>query len=736
MLHNYLNQRTLTETERVNRLYSQHQRAKAHDKKNWDRWQQNIRTYWGIDNNLGMGQWPANVVAELIQQRRLVTTFNLCKPSVNNFAGEILQSPFGFKYSPVDNAENSTTAKLNAQIYIDKEVADWRQIDLELVTGGLIMRSDIEMYIVDEYAPKKYIGLRPCLSGVLTWDIDWKTSKSGDAKWVDKESYLSAEEILDMYGSNAKTRGDVVKSALFNTFGEAYVRMLAEWEAIHGPEYGDNTGAVPYADRADIWGSRYKVIEHFEMRKVPRKIEYVVTEDGEDIEIPQDLADVSKKIEWLNDNVPGWIPDQIFEETVYDKKQFVTTYCPGLSLNYILAEGPTDIQCNRLQFFPWSAYRMYGEYGGILDGVLDAQNVINWWESFLIHKLQVDGGTGSQFADPDAFQTLEDFHDYVDNRNDPKKVFPLKRDALRKYPNGPAMPTMKASFPTEAYEHLKHLIGELWPKLSGVTPASRGESESATEPGVLYRMKKLQAQVERYVIHESLRNFWSEVGEAYMFQHVHMRSGKRIEFYDKKTKSKLVWNDRQIVQDDYGRQVEVMIDPVHMLKSQRHKISVVESEDSPTRKDEVVQGSIEVAKVIPATKPVTLMDLTHEITKNVNIFDEEQKLMLEDNHQKERGQALQQIATTTAALRLQELQAQVQIKELEARLQQIELQKQAGISPVAAAPAGVSGQPGQGGAPTLPPGQAQNAQQGLDEFAQSQSMENNQVVPQGQPITV
>lgn len=733
----YLNSRVLTETERVNRLWSQHQRAKSHDKKNWDRWQKNIRTYWGIDNDIGMGQWPASVVADLIQQGRLVTTFNLCKPSVNNFAGEILQSPFGFKYSPVDNAENSTTGKLNSQIYIDKDVADWRQVDLPLVTNGLIMRADIEMYIVDEYRPKQYIGLREKISGVLTWDPDWKTNISKDANWVDNEAYLSAEQILETYGSNAEMTGEIVKSTLFNTFGEKYVEMLAEWEFIHGADYGMNTGAVPYADRADIWGSRYKVVEHFEMRKIPRKVEYVVTEDGDEITIPENLSEVSQKIQWLNDNVPGWIPDQIFEETIYDKKQYVTTYCPGLSLNFILAEGPTEIQCNRLQFFPWSAYRMHGEYGGILDGVLDAQNIINWWESFLIHKLQVDGGTGSQFADPDAFETPEEFYDYVTNKNDPKKVFKLKRGWLQKHPQGPAIPTMKASFPTEAYEHLKHLIGELWPKLSGVTPASRGESESAAEPGVLYRMKKLQSQVERYVIHESLRNFWSEVGEAYMFQHVHMRSGKRIEFYDKKSKTQLVWNDRQMVSDDSGRQVEVMIDPVHMLKDQRHKVSVIESEDSPTRKDEIIQGAIEVVKVIdPAAQPVSRMDLNHEIIKNVNFFDDEQKLQYEQNHKKERALAEQQIATNTAAQRLLELQSQVQIKELEMRIKQIE---QGGVPPVNPAMGGgmVNGTNGTNRANgTDVGGQPQGAQQGLESFAQSQSIENNQGVPQEQPINV
>lgn len=717
--------RALGEAEIVQKLYSQYQRAKVYDQKNWNRWQKNVRFHWGIDNDLGLGQWPTGVVADLMQQGRQVGTFNLCRPTVNNFAGDIMQAPFGFKFSPIDGAENSTTQKINAQIYIDKDVCAWKATELEMVVGGLIMRSDIEMYVNKNFPPKDYVGLRVILPGMITYDPDWKDSKSQACKWCDKESYLSAEQILEIYGTDPDKRGKITQSILFAALGKDALKALAEWEAKYGADYGDNTGAIPYQDRPEIWGSRYKVIEHFEMKIVKKRYEYAITETGDEISIP-DMGDVAAKVEWLNTNVPGWIPDQIFEETIDEKVQYVTAYCPGLSVSFCLASGPTEIQCGRLQFFPWSAYRMYGEYGGIIDAIIDAQETINYWESMVIHKLQVDGGSGSQFMDPSAFESEGEADRYIAERNNPRAVFRMRKDALRQYPNGPAVPTMKASFPNEAYQHLQHIIEMLWPKLSGITPASRGEAESAQESGVLYNQKKLQAQVERMVVHESLRTWYNELGEAYLYQTAHMRAGKRMEFFDRKTKQPVVWNDRQIIRDDVGNEVEVIIDDITSLKRNRHKVDIIESADSPSRRDEVIRTVSVYARSIPATQPLTLMELTHEIAKNIDVFDEEQKAQLDADYEKERVIAEQQIKTNLVKLQLEEAAATMQLMQMQQQIAAMQAGVQPGM-PQQSQPGGsVDGAP----APEIP--NQEQAVEGMQEIAPEQQMmsENSQMIPQ------
>jgi hypothetical protein len=722
--------RNLSESEVVKRLYAQHQRAKAHEAKNWERWQKNIRFHWGIDSDLGLGQWPASTVADMVMQGRQVGTFNLCRPTVNNFAGEIMQSPFGFKYSPVDSAENSITQKLNSQIYIDKDVCDWRQVELDMVIGGLIMRSDVEMYISKEYAPKDYVGLRTLLPGVVTYDPNWKASRSKECAWADKETYLSAQQILDLYGDTCEKRRGIMRSVLYKAYGERALEALAEWEFKYGAEYGQNTGAIPYQDRPEIWGSMYKVIEHYEMKIIKKKYEFVVTETGDEIPIPEGL-DVAEKIQWLNTNVPGWIPDQVFEDEIDEKIQYVTAYCPGISQEFYLSHGQTEIQCGRLQFFPWSAYRMYGEYGGILDAVIDAQETLNYWESMIIHKLQVDGGSGSQCYDPSAFESDSEADRYVKERNNPRAVFRLRKDFLRQYPNGPAVPTVKSQFPSEAYEHLRHIIEMMWPKLSGVTPASRGEAESSSESGVLYNQKKIQAQVERMVVHESLRNWYNDLGEAYLYQHVHMRQGKRISFYDRKEKAEVVWNNRTTIKDESGFEVEVILDDIRSLKRFRHKVDIVESADSPSRKDEIIRNAAAFMDRVPGTKPLTQMDLSHEIAKNIDVWDDDQKALLDGNHQKEKMIAEQQIKTNLATLQLQELQAKMQVVQLQQQLQAAQMQQQqspAGAANQLAAP-GVEGEP-------LQSPEAEEQSGGEADFLQQQTNPlqgdtDNTLIPQG-----
>jgi len=664
--------RKLSEFELYTKYSTQHDRAVAFEEKNWEREKKSIACYWGIDNELGLGQWPGGVVSEMIDQRRMISTFNLCRPTVDNIAGEIMQSPFGFKYSPVDGKLTTLTEKTNRQIYADQELMDWRSTRLEMVIGGLIYRSDVEMFKSNEYNKKTgNIGLRCLLPGTVIYSPDHKSNLSKDCKWADKTSYLSAKNILDIFGKDKESRYRIIKSVMYEAFGKQYLEKLAEWEYRYGSEYGDNTGAIPYESHPDIWGTKFKVIEHFEMHRVTKKYEYVLTEDGDEITIPEELKDASDKIRWLNETVPGWIPDQVLADETQENIQFVTTYCPGLTTKFILAHGPTEIQCGRLQFFPWSAFRLNGEYGGIIDAIIDIQRLINYWESSVVHKMQTEGTGGSQFVEEDYFESPEECDDYIQNRNNPQRVFKLKKNTLRTLPNGPAVPTSKSQFPAETYKHLEHLVQEMWPRLSRVTPASRGQSESDQESGVLFQQKRLQSQIEKYVIHESLRNWYNELGEAYIMQASHQYAGERREFYNPATKETIVWNERVTVTDDNGYQMDVIIDDISELRKKRHKVSIVESPDSPTRKVEIMRTSTDAMKAIPQTRVLTHLDLSQKILMNIDVIteDDDAKAELEENYKFEKEAAMQQLKTTIAQNRLTELQSIIAAQEIEKRLE-------------------------------------------------------------------
>jgi hypothetical protein len=530
-----------------------------------------------------------------------------------------------------------------------------------MVIGGLVGQSVMEMYINREYDKKNgNIGLRTTLPGAVKFDALWRSGRSKDCRKAYKDAWLSPRQMLELYFSKG---AEIVKAVLFKQFGEEALKVRAEYEAIYGEELGINYGIITYPQNEEMWGSLYKVVECYEMVKVPVTIEYVLTEDGEKITIPSDLKTPEEKIAWLNRNVPGWIPDQIFSDTEEEDIQFKTVICPSLSQNLILAFGPTEIQCGRLQFFPWSAARVNGEWGGIVDLIKDAQKNINYWESLITYKIQIEGGGGAQFADESEFFDEKEFYNYAQNRNNPKKVFRLKKGALQKNPNGPAVPVSKSPFPAEAMQHLQHMIEVVLPRISKVTPASQGRAENSNESGYLFRLKKLQSDIEQYVIYESLRNFWNEVGEAYLYQAARTY-GNKVErtFFNNATKTSFTINKHETRIDENGNKFDVIVNDFSKLREIRHRVQVTESEDSPTRKVEIMQVSSSLISSMPPEKSLTKMELAHTLAKQLDTFDEEKKQLLEMYHQKEMELAF-------ISMDVQIAEAQVRIANAKAQME-------------------------------------------------------------------
>jgi hypothetical protein len=623
----------LTDYERYIRAERGYTNTLMWDQKNWDRIVENWRFYWAIDSDKGLGQWPSSAVPEMIKEGRQLGVYNFCRSTVDNIAGGIMKAPWSYDFSPVNAQMTSLTYALKDVHYIDRELCDWRIHELEMVIGGLIGQSVMEMYINREYDKKQgNIGLRTVPAGSVRFDVSWKSGRSKDCRKAYRELHLTARDMLKLY---TKKTSEIVKHVIKDKLGEEALKTHALQDLVWGEEYGPNNGIIPFPNNDEIWGSFYKVVELYEMETITTPYEYVVTESGDEVRLPANLKTPEEKIAWLNDVVPGWIPDQVFSDTEDIDLQYKTVFCPSMGA-FVLAYGPTEVQAGRLQFFPWSAARINGEYGGIIDLIKDAQKNINYWESLITYKIQVEGGGGAQFADKSAFASEADYVDYVRNRNNPRKVFPLKQGALREFPNGPAVPVVKSPFPQEAMNHLQHLIAEVLPRISKTTPASQGRSESSQESGYLYRLKKLQADIEQYVIYESLRNFWNEVGEAYLFQAARTYgNGIERKFYNPATKQDLVINKRETRTDDNGNTIEVMVNDFSQLLKIRHKVQVTESEDSPTRKVEIMQVAQSLLQNTPPEKALTRMELAHTLAKQLDSFDEEKKRRLDMYHEKE-----------------------------------------------------------------------------------------------------
>ncbi len=676
--------RKYTDNETALRIELEYQRVQDWDSKNWKRCVENWRMYWGIDADKGFGQWPPEVAAQMVLQGRQVATYNLCRPTVDTVAGGLCKAPFNFDFSPIYNEATSLTYRIKDLQYHEQELLDWKSQELELYIGGLTYQATWEMYLTDEYSKRgtnqKNIGFRTLLPGTVKYDPYWKTPRSKDCKKAWKDMWLTPLQMLEYFGKKDKNAWKgIVKAVAYKSGGTEALERLCEIQEALGDEYGYNTGVIPYMENEDIWGSQYKVVMFYEMRDVKREFEFVITPDGEHIEIPSEIEFPDEKLHWLKNNVPMWNDDMLMSVFVgedTESVQYMSAICPGLAHGMLLCSGPTEIQCGRLQFFPWSAYRVNGEFGGLIDAIKDMQQSINYLESMLTYKLQIEGGGGAQYVEPGIFINDQEYQRWVRERNNPQAVFRLKTNSLLRYPNGPSKPVITSPYPAEAMNRLSHIIDTMWGKISKVSPATRGETESAGESGYLFRLKQIQSDIELYTVHQSLRNFWNEIGEAYLYQGIQTHGdGLERTFFNPRTKGSFTINKKEMFLDTDGSVIEVIVDDISKLKDIRHKVIITESSDSPTRKLEVMQtASTFLEKTDPNTKPLTYQMLASKLVMSSDLFNVDEKAELEQ----------------AAALEIEVAQSELEARKANAMAA---AQQAAAASATGGAPAG-------GGAPT------------------------------------
>ena len=624
--------------DEVSSIWQTWLRVKEYHQRKLDRSIENWRFYWGLDANKGYGQWPEKAVVEMQRQNRQLLTYNFVKPLVDAIAGGIVQRPYDPEFIPVNEEITSITKAVQKAMYSDKELMDWGSTYLQVVIHGLVHEASMKMVVTNEYHDLGNIGFEMGLPGSTLTDPMWKTWRSKDLRICWKETWYNPEELIKIYPDMT----DVIKSEA------AHVKR-------NGPMYGNNTGITPYATEEYSWGTAHRVIEQYEMIEEIVKQEFLITMDG-DIPIPG-MPD-EEKPQWLNQNHPDWQPDYIYEKKIPKKVCIVRAIAPSLVSGRTLEKMPTEVQCGRLPFFFWAASRHNGESHSIVDSVKDPQMNINYWESLLTHKIQVEGGGGAQFGDPAGFKNYEEFLRWTRNRNDPTETFETKPGLITSGGHVPAKAATDNKFPSEVYRHLEHIIQLILPQISKVTPSSLGRTEKGTDTsGYLYRQLREQSDIQTYTIHYGLRMFWNDVYEAYLMQAAETYSlgGVPRSFSINKGREKITLNEEVTLPD--GR--KGIKNDAKKLREIRHKVIISDKQESPTDRMDNVRTLSEFLQSIAAYaqfKPVTIGLTLNKIVKNLDQFDSEDKEQLEAVGEKELELGMANLELQIAATKAQTAQ--------------------------------------------------------------------------------
>jgi hypothetical protein len=432
--------RYMSEAEFAQKIYEEFTRARLFDQKNAERCFQNNRLYWSVDTDRGLGQIAPAVVAEMVRIGKMPGAYNICKPVVDNVVGGFLQAPLTWDLRPLVGKVNSLTYACKEMMFAEAEEMDWSVAEGEALINGCIYRADMQMYLDRSDSKRTLIGWRVLPEGEVLYPPKL-SSRHKERRKLWRKRMMTAADMLEFFSFN---RNKIIQAAMYKEFGED---ALKEWAKLHeqyGEEYGPNSGVVPFSTNDKMWGTEYEVIMFYHMERVTRKFEYVLTVDGEKVEIPAELADAAAKIEWMNANAPGWVPDAVFSDEEDLDIQYMTAVCPSLANNMLLCDGPTDEQCGMLTIAPWSAYFKNGEFGGLIDAIKDLQLSLNWIQNTLQYRLHVDGEGTSWYVYPEAFINPDEYDRWVDDKNKAGGAFKMKPGMEARFPNGPATAVQKS----------------------------------------------------------------------------------------------------------------------------------------------------------------------------------------------------------------------------------------------------------------------------------------------------
>jgi hypothetical protein len=689
----------MSEHEYARKLYDEYRNALNHDAKNFDRCMTNNRLYWAVDTDKGLGAIPSAVVAEMIRIGKQPGSYNICRPAVDNIVGGFLQAPMGFDFRPIDAEISSLTYASRDVIFSESELMDWSVADMEGDIDSCIYRSDYQMYIErHEFKDGPHTGLRTLPVGEVLWPPKL-SSRHKERKKVYRRRMMTPMEALEVFSGG---REKIIKAVMYKQYGEKALEELAKLIEQTGETYGVNSGVVPFSNNQQMWGSQYEFIMVYHMERVTREYEYVLTEDNDRMIIPTDLSrpedpdevKTQNKILWLDQNYPGWTADAVFADDEDINVQYMAVIAPSLADNMLICDCPTDEQCGMLSIVPRSAYFKGGEFGGLIDSIKDIQLSLNWIQNTLQYRLHVDGDGVAWYYYPEAFESPAECQRWIDCANKAGEKFALRAGMEQRFPNGPAIPVQKSPYPKEASDRLEQLLDKLLPLIGKYTPASRGQSESTSESGYLFNLKKLQNDVERKILFEGRKQFKNLLGEMWLGLAPNVHGNKIArKFFNPRTGKTFEVNKHVTETTPEGDTIEYIINDISKLKEIRHRVIIVESPDSPTRRAENMQVSSELLKGIQSTGvaamvPESTVRLIHSMLRGAENLSEDEKREMEEGFARELEIARSSAEATIATNKANTMQAQM---AMQPQVPQV--------------PGAAGTQPGGGGMPSGVPGE-------------------------------
>lgn len=513
--------------------------------------------YIGTDHR----QWDPELVEYYRSQGRTITTFNLLQGLVDRMLGHLEQEPIGPTFAPIGGQNGTPKRSPITQAWeADESLGGWEQKFLDYRRDALIHTGILRM-VVDR--SKDHLGR-------IDFELVNPKNQVRDPYFVTRDvrdcrgwffwSWMTAEQIKSYYN----TKSDEVDEAI-----RAYTTT-------------DQSPNIRLRDASpDFWdedAEQYKVIEFLYQEDEVRNV-VIDSRTGQPFDAfpMDDLDGMSEEVADLY--VTGVNPDlMVVRETVSITK--TKTIVPGLSFELVLEEGEFPLQLGHLPVYSLSYRETYDDQQGVMDSLIDLQDIFNKRHNMVSHALGGSVGASNIVFEESAFGGDDDMEkEFQENMTENGRLLKVKAGTIaeRRY-----MELQRPPMPLDVLRSVDE-IQTLMFTLAGITPAMDGYSDRTDESGRLYQQKVRQAMV---ALEYFAQTYWHKLelmAEDYALAFRQVYAGVARKLVNKRTGEVLELNRMVMGPDGAFRVDEVTKMPAHFVTIEQKRTGKSRQDDEAQR---------------------------------------------------------------------------------------------------------------------------------------------------------
>ncbi len=500
----------MTEYKFLQHIYSQYEDRKSLTNQDRESEAECHRYYSGRNH----GQWPLEVVKE--SREKFLAQVNIIKKNVNTTVGQILRNEWEIGFGTVEAVDDDRLIKLKDAYYSDKELCDWDHEFADFYCNGVIRSAEMMMYVNYEYDPNfGNIGLKSMSPGTVLRDPNWVTNNSKDCKNAYTHRSMTPTEIKEQYPNYSNRL-----NALIQNMARASDSDQSPFENIRD--------ASPYGNLNDLYNKHYTVIDYHHMEVEIQDHYTVLTDDGITIEAPSDASD-----EWFEANRAD--KRTLLKTSTGTNVYYITTFCPSIDMAQAVESKPGLLQLGRLPLFHWSYNRHNGLDHGLVDDLMDVQQIKN--EMISLNMSLMKNARRASIIDQGLFEDDANLDQIRNEWKKPDGVVFSRVDATRELPN--AIQNAPASnYNGQEMSFLQLVDGQI----QQITPATNALSGEGGQErsAVHFDLKREQSEVSLTMLQHSIKLFQAELGEGYVYGAQSLYSGMERKFRNQEGKDVVI----------------------------------------------------------------------------------------------------------------------------------------------------------------------------------------------------